>query len=266
MAREPPCDGGHLYPRIGGHGARPTHPKTQGSGRIGSRPREYFTFVPKVPQLIIDVFSDLVCPWCFIGSRRLAQALETLGSKVDAKIAYHAYLLNSATPPGGEDLRDHLEGKFGRDPETLFAGVEAAAQSSGIPLDFSRVRRYSNTLKAHTLIRHALPKATQRALVDALFEAYFLQGRDIGEDDVLIDAAAQHGFTREEAAALIQDPKENERSQGEASQALGLGIRGVPFYIFGNRLAFSGAQAPETFVSAIEKALREQPETKDSHG
>jgi predicted DsbA family dithiol-disulfide isomerase len=210
-----------------------------------------------MPQLAIDVFSDLVCPWCFIGSRRLSQALSSLGTKVEAKITYHTFLLNPATPPEGEDLREHLGGKYGRDPEKMFASVEAAAASSGLPLDFSRIRRYSNTLGAHTLIRHALAKGTQLPLVGALFSAYFLEGRDIGSPDVLADIAAKHAFTDAEARGLLAHESEREKTRKEAQEASAMGIRGVPFFIFGRRLAFSGAQAPETFVSAIEQALAE---------
>jgi predicted DsbA family dithiol-disulfide isomerase len=146
----------------------------------------------------------------------------------------------------------------------MFDNVEAAARSSGIPLDFARITRYSNTLKAHTLIRHAAAKGVQRALVDDLFTAYFLEGRDVGDAETLSDIARRHGFAPAEAEGLIADAKETERSLTESGQAMALGIRGVPFYIFGNRLAFSGAQASETFVSAIEKALTEAVAAKDA--
>ena len=210
-----------------------------------------------VTPLSIDVFSDVVCPWCFIGSRRLSQALSTLGDKVEAKVVYHPFLLDPTTPPEGRDLREHLQGKFGRDPVRIFGTVEAAAQSSGIPLDFTKVLRYSNTLGAHTLIRHALTKGTQLPLVGALFSAYFLESRDVGNPDVLVDIAAKHGFAAEEARALLTHESELAQTSHEAEQALAMGIRGVPFFIFAKRVAFSGAHPPETFVSAIEKALEE---------
>jgi predicted DsbA family dithiol-disulfide isomerase len=208
-----------------------------------------------VPALAIDVVSDVICPWCFIGSRRLDQALGSLPPDVRAEVTFHPFLLDPSTPPEGADLRQRLRAKYGVDPERMFAQVESAARSSGIPLDFSKVRKTPSTIGAHTLLRHAPAKGTQRALLGALFEAYFLDGRDIGDPGVLAAIAAAHGFGEDEALALVRDEDEREQTRQEAAESAAGGIRGVPFFVFAGRFAVSGAQPPELLRAAAERAL-----------
>jgi predicted DsbA family dithiol-disulfide isomerase len=204
-------------------------------------------------MLSIDIVSDVICPWCFIGVRRLDQALES-PKPVDANVVFQPFLLDPSTPAGGADLRERLFAKYGVDPEQMFGRVEAAARESGIPLDFAKVKRTPSTIPAHTLLGHALPKGTQRALAAALFEAYFLEGRDIGDPGVLGDIAASHGFDRDEAIRLAADPAKLASTRAEAAAAAARGIRGVPFFIFDGRIAVNGAQPAEVLRGAIEKA------------
>jgi predicted DsbA family dithiol-disulfide isomerase len=206
-------------------------------------------------MLTIDIVSDVICPWCFIGVRRLDQALESLPEPVEAKVGFHAFLLDPSIPAGGADLRERLRAKYGVDPDKMFGRVEAAARESGIPLDFSKVRRTPNTVAAHTLIGHALEKGTQRALARALFQAYFLEGKDIGDPLVLGDLAAAHGFERDDAIRLATDASELARTRAEASAAAARGITGVPFFVFGGRVGVNGAQSAEVLRGAIGKAL-----------
>lgn len=205
-------------------------------------------------KLAIQVVSDVVCPWCFIGHRRLQQAVAALD--VDADITFLPFLLDPTTPPEGEDLRERLRRKYGGDPDQMFGRVEQAAASSGIALDFSKVRRSCSTVDAHTLLRHALAKGTQKALADALFTAYFQAGRDIGARAELREIAAPHGFTAEAVDALLDREEERTRTRAEAAELAAQGISGVPFFIFGGKLAVSGAQPPEVMRSAIEQALQ----------
>lgn len=178
--------------------------------------------------------SDFVCPWCFIGTRRLEKALEGK----EAEVAYRPFLLDPRIPAEGVDLRENLKKKFGRDPEGMFGRVEAAARETGIPLDFSKVRRYPSTVLAHALVAKA---KEPRALANALFEAYFLQGRDIGSADVLAELA---GSAEVEEAEL-------ERVREQAREASAEGITGVPFFVFDGKIAVSGAQPPEVFQKAL---------------
>lgn len=209
--------------------------------------------------LSIDVVSDVVCPWCLIGVRRLDLALEALPD-VEAEVRFHPFLLDPSTPEEGEDLRERLQRKYGMEPETMFARVEAAARESGLPLDFTKVTRSVATARAHTLIRHALERGTQGALKRAILAAYFLEGRDVGDVDVLAEIASGHGFDEEEARALLRDDQELRATRAAASAVASQGISGVPFFILGRRLALSGAQPVEVMKEAIERALADSGE------
>lgn len=207
-------------------------------------------------RLTIDVVSDVVCPWCLIGVRRLDQALETF-SDLEAEVRFHPFLLDPSTPDEGVDLRERLLRKYGIPAERMFARVEAAARESGIPLDFAKVTRSVATTRAHTLIRRAADKGTQRALKSALLDAYFLEGRDVGDVDVLVEIASAHGFEPDEARALVRDDAELRATREVAASMAAQGIDGVPFFIVGERFAFSGAQPVETMKTVIERALAE---------
>lgn len=204
--------------------------------------------------LTIDVVSDVMCPWCYIGARRLADALAGMPD-VQATVRHVPFLLDPSTPEGGVDLRARLQAKYRMDPAQMFAQVERAARESGIALDFSRVRRSFPTAAAHTLLRHAEAKGTQRALLDALYARYFLEGGDVGSPEALAEVASAHGFTRDEALRLATDPAELDATRREAAAVAAQGITGVPFFIFDDRLAASGAQPVEVLRGAIERAL-----------
>lgn len=205
-------------------------------------------------ELSIDIVSDVVCPWCYIGERRLALALAAR-PEVTARIAWHPFLLDPGTPDEGYDLRAHLRRKYGADPESMFGRVELAARASGLALDFAKVRRMPATVRAHTLLRLAAAKGTQHALSRALFDANFVDGRDVGDVDTLASIAEGHGFTRDEALAALTDPGALEVTRAEARNAASQGISGVPFFVFDDRLALSGAQPVEVFTKAIDRAL-----------
>jgi predicted DsbA family dithiol-disulfide isomerase len=150
-------------------------------------------------MLTVDVVSDFACPWCFIGSRRLAEVLGSRGETGgDAQVRYHPFLLNADTPAGGADLRDYLRERYGADPEEMFGRVESAARDAGIALDFAQVRMMPHTLFAHILVAAVQESGAQRAFVDAIFSAYFLEGRDIGDVTVLAELAAPHGLRAEQ--------------------------------------------------------------------
>jgi predicted DsbA family dithiol-disulfide isomerase len=205
-------------------------------------------------NLELDVVSDLICPWCFIGATRIQQALAQLPD-VQATLVYHPFLLDPTVPPEGIDLRERLRKKYGRDPEGMFDRVEAAARESGIPIDYTRIQRTPNTIAGHTLMRHAGAHGTQGALAMALFNAYFLEGKDIGKVDVLTEIAAAHGFTEDEARSIATDPSELARTRTEAATWAREGVSGVPFTIVGKKVALSGAQPVDVFVEAMRRAV-----------
>lgn len=207
-----------------------------------------------MPALAIDIVSDVVCPWCLIGLRRLEQALAALPA-IEPTIRFHPFLLDPTTPDEGVDLRERLRKKYGVEPQTMFARVEAAARESGIPLDFAKVTRSVPTVRAHTLLRHAADRGTQRALKSALLDAYFLEGRDVGAAPVLAEIAGAHGFAPEEARALVGDEDELAQTRAEAASMSRQGVTGVPFFVLGQRLAFSGAQPIPAMKDALQRAL-----------
>lgn len=198
--------------------------------------------------------SDVICPWCLIGEKRLRDALAQRPD-IEATVVFHPFLLDPSTPAEGADLRERLKKKYGADPEKMFARVEQAARESGIPLDFSKVRRTPSTLAAHVLIEQAAERGTQVALVRAIFGAYFLEGKDVGDPDVLAEIASHHGFSKDEARALVTDSSEREKIRSEAHAAAQQGVDGVPFFILDQKLAFSGAQPVELFLKAFDQAL-----------
>lgn len=205
-------------------------------------------------SLAIDVVADVMCPWCYIGARNLAAALAEL-PEVDATVRHHPFLLDPSTPEGGVDLRERLRAKYGGDPDAMFARVQDAARKAGLSIDFSVVRRSYPTAAAHALLRHAEAKGTQPALLEALFDAYFVRGSDVGSPEVLAELASAHGFSRDEALRVASDPGELAKTRDEARSMSEQGVTGVPFFIFGERLAAAGAQPPEVLRGAILKAL-----------
>jgi predicted DsbA family dithiol-disulfide isomerase len=208
--------------------------------------------------LKIDLFTDIVCPWCLVGSVRLDKAIAALPAGIEVDVENHPFYLDPNTPAEGVVVADMLREKYGREPKEMWERVEGEARSSGIELDLSRQPRSFPTQKAHTIIRLARPKGTQHALANAIAAAYFLEHRQVNEDAVLAEIASQFGFTREEALADMHDVHELAVSHELAIDAARQGIQGVPFFIFDNRFAMSGCQPEDVFGMALQKAL-EQP-------
>ena len=206
-------------------------------------------------KLKIDLFTDVVCPWCLIGSVRLDKALAALPADVEVEVENHPFYLDPNTPAEGVVVADMLKEKYGREPKDMWARVEGEAANSGVTLDLSKQPRMFPTKKAHTITRLAKPLGTQHALANAIADAYFLEQQLINEDDVLADLAAAHGFEREEALRLMNDPRELAITQELAVAASQQGISGVPFFIFNQKFAMSGAQPEAVFAQALEQAL-----------
>jgi predicted DsbA family dithiol-disulfide isomerase len=203
----------------------------------------------------IDLFTDIVCPWCFLGNERLERVLAAGGRA--AAVSHHPFLLDPHTPPEGKDIPAMLRQKYRVDPKQVWGRLEAEARKSGIEVDLSKVRYAYPTLRAHTLIRLAAAKGTQRALVRDLFRANFLEARNINDLGVLTEIALRHGFLADEVAGLLADERELAASRADAAQAAASGITGVPFYVLDQRYAISGAQQEEVLRAAIERAAAE---------
>lgn len=207
--------------------------------------------------LKIDVFTDVVCPWCLVGSARLDQALAKLPEDVEVVVENHPFYLDPTVPPEGVDVGEMLKAKYGRDPKEMWARVEGEAKKAGIDLDLSQQPRMFNTAKAHTITRLSKPNGNQHELANAIAEAYFLDHQQINDDNTLADVAVKFGWDRGDALDAMNDANELSITEQLATSAAQQGIRGVPFFVFGEKYALSGAQPDEVFAQALEKTISE---------
>jgi predicted DsbA family dithiol-disulfide isomerase len=206
-------------------------------------------------KLKIDVFTDTVCPWCLIGSVRLDKAIAALPPDVEVDVENHPFYLDPNTPPEGYVVADMLRAKYGRDPKEIWARAEREAKASGIDLDLSQQPPTYPTAKGHTVVRLARVKGTQHALANAIAEAYFLEHRQINDDQVLAEIASRFGYSREEAMQVLNDPDALGTTHDLAIAAAQQGINGVPFFVFNQQYAMSGCQPQEVFGQVLEKVL-----------
>ena len=217
--------------------------------------------------LQIDVVSDVVCPWCFIGKRKLVRALELYGKRNPGagppRVAWHPYQLNPDLAEAGLDRRDYLARKFGGRSAEIYARISAVGAEVGIPFAFDKVARQPNTLAAHSLIALAGDAGLQDVLVEALFRAYFIDGRDLTANETLSAIACEAGLAKDGVDACMTSARVRERVQAEDAQARRIGMEGVPFFLFNRRHAVSGAQDPEVLVDAMLKAELEAPSADD---
>ncbi len=191
----------------------------------------------------LDILSDPICPWCFIGKARLDRALEACPAP-PFEIEWHPFRLNPDMPPGGMDRRIYLERKFGsrQAAAKAYAEIDRAARESGIEIDFAAIRRTPDTLDAHRLIHWAGIERCQGAVVDLLFRAYFLEGRDIGEKEVLEDIAARAGMAPEPIGRLLAGDADRQEILEREKRARAMGVRAVPTFIVGGRSVVPGAR------------------------
>ncbi len=213
----------------------------------------------KAEPLTIDVVSDVVCPWCFIGKRRLENAL-AMRPDISVVVNWRPFQLDGTIPKEGIPRQAYLERKFGSAERIreIYARVTQAGALEGIPFAFEKIVRSPNTLAAHRLIRWAHAFDKQGVIKEALFQAYFIEGRDIGSVETLIDIGAAAGLEEAMLVEFYDTEADVESVQEEIAMAAKLGIQGVPFFIFGGTHAVSGAEAPETIVHGMEQALAGQ--------
>ncbi|MGN6514990.1 MAG: DsbA family oxidoreductase [Rhizomicrobium sp.] len=209
----------------------------------------------------IDIVSDTVCPWCFIGKRRLEKAL-ALRPDIEFDVRWRAYQLDPTIPAEGVDRKQYMQAKFGDNPnrQAMQDALKQAGASEDIEFAFDRIARSPNTLDSHRLIRWAATAGVQNEIVERLFEAYFEQGRDIGNRDVLTEIAADAGMDSATVADLLEQGADRELIQNEVALAHRLGISGVPTFIFQNKYLVSGAHDPDALVRVIDTVAREMEE------
>ncbi len=209
----------------------------------------------------LDIFSDTICPWCFIGKRRLERALAER-PQPNMTVRWRAFQLNPDMPAEGMARSDYLAHKFGgaANARSVYAQVEAAGGSEGIDFAFDRMKRTPNTVDSHRLIRFAEPKGREDQVVQALFDAYFLRAEDIGDRDILVEAARVAGLDADDVRAYLTSDAEAEAVRAEDHAARQAGVNGVPCFIFNRQHALAGAHAPEVLFQLFDLANQETAE------
>jgi predicted DsbA family dithiol-disulfide isomerase len=205
----------------------------------------------------IDVVSDVVCPWCLIGKKRLEKAI-AMTPGVPVEVYFRPYFLNDWVPLEGMPREQYLTAKFGS-PESyksIAERVTAAAASEGLVYASERIKRQPNTREPHRLIRWAEAIGKAPEMKQRLMDLYFTEGADLSDTDVLVQAAADVGLDPAQVRADIASGKDIAEVEQEAQKAKDAGIQGVPMFIFGGKFAVSGAQAPESLAQAIAKAAQ----------
>jgi len=197
-------------------------------------------------MIALDIFSDPVCPWCYIGKANLDRALEQIGDH-PFRIEWHPFQLNPDLPRGGADRRDYLAAKFGGKMAAAraYAQVMEAGVAAGLEINIDRIERQPNTLDAHRLIHWAGLEGRQNAVVAALFRAYFRDGQDIGDPAVLAALAGSAGMDSDVVARLLASEADRDDLAARDADARSKGVRAVPTFLIARQYVVSGAQPPD---------------------
>lgn len=208
-------------------------------------------------RIHIDVVSDVMCPWCFIGKRRFEKALQAVGEEVDVEVHWRPFQLDPTLPPGGKDRDAYLSEKFGgiERARELYRTIEQAGAEEGIPFRFDAIAVSPNTLDAHRLIRWAQSAgdSVQDQVVERLFELFFLEGANIADHAVLIGVAREAGMDAAIVESLLAGDADREAVTQEIALAQQMGVTGVPCFILDNKYAVVGAQSPDAIADAIRQ-------------
>ena len=204
--------------------------------------------------LSIDIWSDVVCPWCYLGKRRLEAALRER-PELEVAVRWRPFELNPDMPPAGADRQEYLTRKFGADGrlQEAHARLVGLGREAGIEYRFDAIRRVPNTRAAHALV--ALAGDRQGAVVEGLFRAYFEEARDVGDGDVLVEIGAAAGVRAGGLRAELFAAERLATIAAEERDASRLGISGVPFFVLAGRWAVSGAQETATLVGALDEVV-----------
>ena len=211
-------------------------------------------------SVTIDVVSDVMCPWCYIGKRRLEQALVQLSDmKIDVR--WRPYQLDATLPPEGRDRREYLETKFGG-PERakeIYSRIENAGRDEKLDFKFDAIAVSPNTIDAHRVIRWSANDGSEihDKLVEILFRIFFMEGANIGKHEVLVEAAKEAGMDENIVATLLATDKDRDEVTQEIATAQQMGVSGVPCFIIDNKYAVMGAQLPDAIVQAVRQAAEQ---------
>ena len=209
-------------------------------------------------MIYVDIVSDTICPWCYIGKRRFERALDISGRN-DVAISWRPFQLNPDMPPEGMTRDDYVRAKFGGGdrPRQIYQAIAESGREAGIEFQFSRIRRTPNTVLSHRLIYWSAKQERQEEVVGELFRSYFEDGLDIGNLEVLADCARRAGLDQELAHEYLQSDEGRQEVVASDVYARRLGINGVPCFIVNRKYAVSGAQPPSAFVEVFNLAERD---------
>ena len=210
----------------------------------------------------IDVVSDVVCPWCYIGKRRLEKAIEgtQLSNNVqvkDIEITYRAYQLDPSVPNEGIDFQTYMENRFGSNFTSKFQQVEQVAQTEGLNFDFSSLPKAINTFTLHRILTIALKDGIQAEVKEAFMKAYFVDRQDLKQENILVKLLEKYDWLAEKTLLIINSDIATDEVKEEMNYYRQLGVTGVPFFIFNQKYAVSGAQPTEVFMEILEKVSKE---------
>ena len=208
-------------------------------------------------MITIDVVSDIICPWCFLGKRRLDKAL-TLIPDIKAEINFRPFFLDPTIPSEGLDRHEYMAAKFGKERlKTIHDPLITAGKQDGVPFHFDKITRTPNTMNAHRLLRWAKLENKQPEIAESLFMAYWSDGGDVGDHQVLADIAAANGMNREGVLKALASDQDKNEVLAETTQAQQMGVTGVPTYINNRKYGVVGAQGAELLAEQIKKAASE---------
>ena len=216
--------------------------------------------------VVIEMVSDLVCPWCWLGKRRIEGAI-ALTPDVDVQLIFRPYELDPSVPAGGVDYKEYMREKFGSDEGKERASAMRQAlidygQEEGIPYQFDKITRRPNSFDAHRLVRWAQGQEQGSAAKEALFKAFFHDGRDIGDHEVLVDIAGQIALDQKIVADLLATDADVENVRNEANLFRQMGVTGVPTYIANRQFAAQGAETSEKLAKFIRHVATHEPEER----
>ena len=205
------------------------------------------------PKIKIDVVSDVVCPWCYIGKRRLEKAISQVANQIEVEIEYHPFELNPDMPAEGRNQKEYLSKKFGSDAkyQQITSQVTATAAMEGLRFDFDKQHVSPNTRNSHRLIAFAKQHGKQLEMKEALMEAYFINGIELTKTKSLVSIATELGLNETSVTTYLQSDEGLAEVITEENLNIQRGISGVPFYIINNKYGISGAQPSDVFAEAL---------------
>lgn len=221
--------------------------------RVGSYMNITEIPLPK-KKIKVDIVSDVVCPWCYIGKRRLEKAIEQVSDQYDFELNYYPFELNPEMPKNGRNQRDYLSDKFGGEEryEQITNHTTSIAATEGLTFDFSKQQISPNTRDLHVVLQLARHEGKQLLVMEAFFKAYFTDGVDLSSRENITAVAVAAGLSQDDVKKALDDEQARLTVAASEKEMYNLGISGVPFYIINNTYGISGAQMSETFVKAFQ--------------